>query len=74
MAVEAIGNLRLRMSIGFILDLCDVLYVPSLRRSLISVSQLVSFAFAGDNENVKIFFKNNPSNIIGICVLVNDLW
>lgn len=39
--VEAIGNLKLKLSSGFILELSDVLYVPSLRRNLISASQLV---------------------------------
>ena len=38
--VEAIGDLSLELLDGFVLRLSDVLYVPSLRRNLISVSKL----------------------------------
>ena len=38
--VEAIGDLSLELDDGFVLQLSDVLYVPSLRRNLISVSRL----------------------------------
>jgi hypothetical protein len=38
--VEAIGELQLEISNGFTLYLHDVLYVPSMRRNLISVSCL----------------------------------
>jgi hypothetical protein len=38
--VEAIGELPLELNDDFILNLTDVLYVPSLRRNLISVSRL----------------------------------
>jgi hypothetical protein len=38
--VEAIGDLHLKLSNGFVLLLRDVLYIPSLRRNLISVSRL----------------------------------
>jgi hypothetical protein len=36
--VEAIGDLPLDVHDGFVLRLIDVLYVPSWRRNLISVS------------------------------------
>jgi hypothetical protein len=39
-AVEAIGDLHLKLHNGFVLLLRDVLYVPSLRRNLILVSRL----------------------------------
>jgi hypothetical protein len=39
-AVEAIGDIHLKLPNGFVLLLRDVLYVPSLRRKLISVSRL----------------------------------
>jgi hypothetical protein len=39
-AVEAIGDLHLKLHNGFVLLLRDVLYVPSLQRNLISVSRL----------------------------------
>jgi hypothetical protein len=38
--VEVIGDLPLELHDGFVLRLIDVLYVPSLRRNLISVSRL----------------------------------
>jgi len=38
--VEAIGDLSLELVDGFLLKLSDVLFVPSLRRNLISVSRL----------------------------------
>ena len=38
--VEAIGDLSLELVDGFVLKLSYVLYVPSLRRNLISVSRL----------------------------------
>ena len=43
--VEAIGELLLELNDGFILKLTDVLYVPSLRRNLISVSYLDDDAY-----------------------------
>jgi hypothetical protein len=39
-AIEAIGDIHLKLPNGFVLLLRDVLYVPSLRRNLISVSRL----------------------------------
>lgn len=48
--VQAIGSVRLQLVSGFTLILKDVAYVPSTRRSLISVSrwtmELFSFAFS----------------------------
>ena len=38
--VEVIGDLSLKLDDGFRLQLSDILYVPSLRRNLISVSRL----------------------------------
>ena len=38
--VEVIGDLSLELDDGFVLQLSDVLYVPSLHRNLISVSRL----------------------------------
>ena len=52
-AVESIGNVQLVLTSGFILKLSPVLYVPSMRRSLISASKLVesSLSFVGDHES-----------------------
>ena len=38
--VEAIGDLSLELDDGFVLQLLDICYVPSLHRNLISVSRL----------------------------------
>ena len=74
--VEAIGNLKLRLSSGFVLELFDVLYVPSLTRSLVSASKLVrnGFAFIGDDESIRLFMKNDLNYLLGVCLLDNDLW
>ena len=43
--VEAVGSLTLKLHTGFLLQLKDVLYVPTLSRNLISVSCLDDFGF-----------------------------
>ena len=48
-SVKAIGDLHLELTNGFVLILRDVLFVPSLRRNLISVSRL-------DDENIHSHF------------------
>jgi len=50
--VEGIGSFSLELSSGFNLQLDDVLYVPSLKRNLISVSSL------DDSGHVSIFGNN----------------
>ena len=50
--VEGIGNIALELNSGFNLQLDDVLYVPSLKRNLISVSAL------DDSGHVSIFGSN----------------
>jgi hypothetical protein len=44
-AVEAIGDLPIKLKDGLTLQLHDVLYVPSLSRNLISVSCLADYGF-----------------------------
>ncbi|CAL8176141.1 unnamed protein product [Prunus armeniaca] len=39
--VEFIGAVRIQLDSGFVLDLVDVVYVPSMTRNLISVARLV---------------------------------
>jgi hypothetical protein len=48
-AVEAIGDLHFKLPNGFVMLLRDVLYVPSLRRNLISVSRL-------DDQHIRYHF------------------
>ena len=58
--VEAIGYLFLELHNGFVLKLKEVLYVPSLRRNLISVSKL-------DDDRIDCHFGDGKCKI-----LVND--
>jgi hypothetical protein len=55
--VEAIGDLSLELKDGFVLKLSDVLYVPSLRRNLISVSRL-------DDDGYDCHFGNGQCKIL----------
>ena len=55
--VEAIGDLSLELDDGFRLQLSDILYVPSLRRNLISVSCL-------DDDGYDCHFGNGKCRIV----------
>ena len=55
--VEAIGELPLELNDSFVLKLTDVLYVPSLRRNLISVSRL-------DDDRFDCHFSNGQCKIM----------
>jgi len=55
--VEAITDLSLELDDGFVLQLSDVLYVPSLRRNLISVSRL-------DDDGYDCHFGNGKCQIV----------
>ena len=55
--VKAIGDLSLELVDGFVLKLSDVLYVPSLRRNLISVSHL-------DDDGYVCHFGNGKCQIV----------
>jgi hypothetical protein len=55
--VEAIGDLSLELDDGFVLKLSDVLYVPSLRRNLISLSRL-------DDDGYDCHFGNGKCQIV----------
>ena len=55
--VEAIGELPLELNDGFMFKLIDVLYVPSLRRNLISVSRL-------DDDRFDCHFGNGQCKIM----------
>jgi hypothetical protein len=49
--VESVGTLRLILKSGFILDLHDVVYIPSIIRKLISISKLDACGFMFQFEN-----------------------
>jgi hypothetical protein len=72
-AAEYIGSVKLILESGFKLELKNVLYIPSFRRNLISVSVL-------DKSGLCCVFKNgvmqllSESNVIGTAVLSNGLY
>jgi hypothetical protein len=72
-AVEAIGDVRLRLGPDFILELANVFYVPSMRRNLISCSQLVETDFSHFINKVEwiLFYKDAP---VGKAFIVHGLW
>jgi hypothetical protein len=55
--VEAIRDLSLELNNGFVLRFKEVLYVPSLRRNLISVSKL-------DDDGIDCHFGNGKCKIL----------
>ena len=72
-AVESIGKIKLKLSSGFVLELTNVLYVPAMRRSLMSASKLVEegITFIGNKECIKFFSKGS---LIGKAFLHDHLW
>ena len=71
--VENIGTASLKLSSGFELTLSNVVYVPSMRRNLISISVLdkCGFMFVFGNNEVKI---SCNSSLIGSGVLSDGLY
>jgi hypothetical protein len=55
--VEAVETLRLILKSGFILDLYDVVYIPSMIRNLISISRLdvCCFMFQFGNNELRLY-------------------
>lgn len=72
-AVELIGVVRLQLESGFYLDLEDVVYVPSMRRNLVSASKLVKskFQFQVDDVGFSVF---RNKELYGTGLLVDDLF
>ena len=75
-AVESVGSVKFVLGSGFVLNLSPVLFVPSMRMSLISASKLVEsgITFVGDNESVKFFHSNNMNTLLGSAFLKTDMW
>lgn len=81
-AVKAVGSLRLDLGFGNFLVLDNVLYVPSIRRNLLSVSLLVKLGctFLISSSGIKIFRNSsesllqnfNSSVLFGSGVIEND--
>ncbi|KAM1015922.1 hypothetical protein ACFX2A_046661 [Malus domestica] len=75
-AVHSIGVVNLKLNSGFVLQLKDVLYVPKMRRNLLSASKIIKdgYAFFADDVCLKIFKKNSFHKILGIALLSENLW
>lgn len=60
-SVEAIGTVKLKLVNGMIMQLSDVLFVPKMRRNLVSASKLVNqgYYFMGNDESIKFFKKGS---------------
>ncbi|KAK0573237.1 hypothetical protein LWI29_004709 [Acer saccharum] len=58
--IDRIGVAKLVISIGHFLELNDIVYIPSIRRNLISVSILdrAGYAFRFGNGKVFIYYNN----------------
>jgi len=71
--VEAVGTLRLVLKSGFILDLHDVVYIPSVIRNLIFVSRLdaCGFMFQFENNELKLY---HNSKFVGSELLCDNLY
>ena len=82
--VEAIGDLSLELVDGFLLKLSDVLFVPSLRRNLVSVSRLDDNGYdchfsngkcqiVYNNKRVDLAFRQDKLYLLSLSENVNDV-
>ena len=82
--VEAIGVLHLTLHTGFTLRLKDVLYVPSMRRNLVSVSCLDDdglhchfgdkrYIIKCNDNDVGLAFRQDKLYLISLCNAVNNV-
>jgi GAG-pre-integrase domain len=71
--LEAVGTLRLILKSGFILNLHDVVYIPSMIRNLISVSRLDACGFIFQFENNELRLYHN-SKYISSRLLCDNLY
>ena len=82
--VEAIGDLSLELDDGFRLQLLDILYVPSLRRNLISVSRLYDDGYdchfvnskcriVINNKCVGLAFRQDKIYLLSLYENINDV-
>ena len=71
--MEAIGVVQLKLDSGFILQLDDVVLVPSMKRNLISVSRLsrLGYVFQFNKDG---FALSQNSNILATGFLSNGLY
>ena len=59
--VKALGSVRLKLEFGFYLELDNVVYVPSMKRKLISISKLVllGFYFTINKKGFNAFYESS---------------
>jgi hypothetical protein len=71
--MKAVGSIVLHLHSGFKLHLNNVLYVPSLKRNLISVRLLDLDGFSCNFEDMKCLIKYNDENV-GLAYLQDKLY
>ncbi|CAL2257770.1 unnamed protein product [Prunus armeniaca] len=71
--VEFIGEVKIELESGFILDLFEVAYVPSKRMNLVSVARLVKAKFEAVFNDVGFSILKNKISV-GNGTLVNDMF
>ncbi|KAH9657228.1 Integrase catalytic domain-containing protein [Citrus sinensis] len=71
--VESIGVVRLHLATGYVLDLLDTVYIPSIRRNLISVSILDRCGYTFHFGDRKVYLFCN-SELVGSGTLYDGLY
>lgn len=74
--VESVGQVMLKLSSGYVLVLNNVLYVPSMRRNLLSATKFVQdgFSYVGEDLSICFYLKDQLDNLLGYASLNFDLW
>ncbi|KAH9669148.1 retrovirus-related pol polyprotein from transposon TNT 1-94-like protein [Citrus sinensis] len=71
--VESIGVVRLHLATCYVLDLLDRVYIPSIRRNLISVSILDRYGYTFHFGDRKVYLFRN-SELVGSDTLYDGLY
>ncbi|KAI5339875.1 hypothetical protein L3X38_019148 [Prunus dulcis] len=71
--VNYIGTVRIKLEFGFVLELDEVVYVPSMKKSLISVTRLVKskFSLNFDGTGCSIF---RNKDLVGKASLIDGMF
>lgn len=71
--VQAIGPVRLELGTGFCFEIDNVVFVPSMRRNLISISKqvMLNFHFNFNKSGFDVFLK---AELVGHGSIVNGLF
>lgn len=81
--MEFIGLARIELESGFFLDLADVVYVPSMRKNLVSVSKLVKAqyevivnvsGFSISRNKISVGYGTLVDGILFVLISRNLIW